>query len=233
MPLSLTVSEIFKSLQGEGARAGRPCAIVRLAGCNLRCRWCDTAYAQAGGAELGIEHILEQVAAMRCRLVMLTGGEPLLQADAGELLRALCEASCEVLLQTNGSLDISGVDERVVRCVDCKCPGSGQAGSFLFSNLRALRPTDELKFVLADRGDYDYAQLVIRQYELLGRVKLILSPAWGVPGPGPPTAMHRGWGPLSPADLARWMLDEPHWTGDVRLGLQLHKLIWPEADRGV
>ena len=214
----LVVNEIFRSIQGEGARAGRVCAFVRLTGCNLRCRWCDTPYAYDEGGQVPVESLLEKVAALRCRLVMLTGGEPLLQPATPALLARLCDAGYEVLLETNGSLDVSGVDARVVRCVDIKCPGSGEAGSFLWSNLDALRPGDEIKLVLADREDYDYARRVVREHDLTARCTVLMVPAAGL---------------LPPVKLAEWILGEPDALGGVRLGLQLHKIIWPDVRRGV
>jgi len=212
---SVIVNEIYASLQGEGGRAGRACVIVRLTGCNLRCDWCDSTYAREEGTEMPISEVLEAVKEFGPNMVLVTGGEPLCQSSAPALLRRLCEAGHEVLLETNGSMDITMVDERVARCVDVKCPGSGQAGSFLESNFAALAAGDEVKFVLADRADYEYAREVIAARGLTERCEVILSPV---------TAQ------LAPAALAEWILADGL---DVRLGLQLHKIIWPGRDRGV
>jgi len=210
----LRVSEIFYSLQGESTRAGRPCAFVRLAGCNLRCAWCDTAYARQGGQAMTIPQILDRLKAWPIRLVEVTGGEPLLQAATGELLGALCDAGYEVLLETNGTVDLSAVDRRVGRIVDVKCPSSGEHDKTRWENLAALGPRDEVKFVVADRGDFDYACDVVRRHHLLQRCPVTVSPVFGR---------------LQPATLAEWILQA---AIDVRLGLQLHKLLWPDATRG-
>jgi len=215
---NLIVNEIYPALQGEGARAGRACTIVRLTGCNLRCAWCDTAYAYERGRRMTLDEVAAEVDRLGRRLVLVTGGEPLLQPATAALLRRLCEAGCEVLLETNGSLDISAVDGRVGRCVDVKCPGSGQADSFLLSNLEELTAGDEVKFVLAGREDYEYARGFIRRHRLAERWEVILTPAAGV---------------LEPAELAGWMLADADLPETVRLGLQLHKVIWPGAARGV
>lgn len=218
MDAALKVNEIYRTIQGEGARAGRACALVRLTGCNLRCAWCDTQYAYDEGREMSADEVLEAVRALGCKCVLVTGGEPLLQEATPRLLSRLCDAGYEVLLKTNGSLDVSAADPRVIRCVDVKCPGSGQADSFLPSNLERLRPGDEVNFVLADRGDYQFARGVLESCDLSSRCTVFLTPAGGL---------------LDAADLARWVLEDPDLTGHVRVGLQLHKLIWPGARRGV
>jgi 7-carboxy-7-deazaguanine synthase len=211
----LLVSEIFRSIQGEGSRTGRPCSFVRLAGCNLRCDWCDTRYAYQGGAGMTVPAVLGQLEQMDCRLVMLTGGEPLLQPTAPLLLERLCQAGYETLLQTNGTQDIAALDRRVVRCLDIKCPGSGQGNSLLRTNIAALRPGDEVKFVLANKSDYHFARRLIWEYNLSSRCGVILQPVWGL---------------LDGADLAQWILAD---ALDVRLGLQLHKILWPTRERAV
>jgi 7-carboxy-7-deazaguanine synthase len=215
---ALLVNEVYRTLEGEGLHAGLPCALVRLAGCNLRCRWCDTQYAYAEGRRLAVEDVLRQLAGMNVGLVLVTGGEPLLQPACGQLLSRLCQAGYKVLLQTNGSLDVWGVDRRVVRCLDVKCPGSGESDSFLWSNLEHLRQEDEVKFVLADRADYEFARRTVREHGLADRCHVVMTPAAGA---------------LSPLTLAEWMLQDADLPAGVRLGLQLHKIIWPQARRGV
>ncbi len=212
---SLIINEIYRTISGEGASAGRPCTIVRLTGCNLRCLWCDTTYAYNEGRKMTVDEVLAEVQRLDAKLLLVTGGEPLLQTDTPELLGRLCDTGCEALLETNGSLDISGVDTRVVRCVDIKCPGSGQADSLRRDNLDCLRKTDEIKFVLADRSDYDFARELIESRDLTSRCTVFMTPAAGL---------------LRPAELAEWILADGL---QVRLGLQLHKIIWPEAERGV
>jgi len=211
----LKVCEIFLSIQGEGTAAGLPCTLVRLAGCNLRCSWCDTSYAWTEGQPMTVDDVIARVEQLRCRRVEVTGGEPLLQQATPELLAALCDRGFVTLLETNGSLDISAVDRRVVKIVDFKCPSSGQQDMNCWSNVLALAGRDEVKFVLADRGDYDYATEKLTSYDLPGRCQVIFSPVFGR---------------LAPAELARWILADGL---DLRLGLQLHKIIWPDRDRGV
>ncbi len=213
---TVIVNEIFKSIQGESSRAGLPCVLVRLAGCNLDCSWCDTKYAQGqDGSEMTIDEILQKVASLSCPRVELTGGEPLAQAGAVELLDKLCEAGYEVLLETNGSLDVSRVNKDVRRIIDIKCPASGQAERNLWENLEHLTSKDEVKFVIADRGDYDFAHEIVKEHDLTARCKVIFAPVWGS---------------VTGAMLARWILAD---CLDVRLGVQLHKIIWPDEDRGV
>ena len=211
----LQVSEIFLSIQGEGSRTGWPCGFVRLAGCNLRCAWCDTQYAWSGGEPTALDDVVTRVAEMGCPRVEVTGGEPLLQAETPELLRRFCDAGYETLLETNGSQDISGLDVRVVRIVDFKCPSSGEAAANRWTNVRHLRERDEVKFVLADRADYEFAHAMLAEHDLRRRCAVVFSPVHGR---------------LDPADLARWILAD---RLDARLGLQLHKLIWPGRERGI
>jgi 7-carboxy-7-deazaguanine synthase len=215
MAVVLKVNEIFHSIQGESTRAGEPCVFVRLTGCNLRCVWCDTAYAFHEGSEMTVEQVVDRVAGYGCNLVEVTGGEPLLQADALPLMQALVDRGHAVLLETGGSLPLDRVPEGVRRIVDVKCPASGEAGRNRWENLEQLRPGDELKFVLADRGDYDWAAAQIRDRGLAGRFPLLFSP------------VHDG---LDPGELARWTLAD---RLPVRIQLQLHKLLWPAAQRGV
>jgi 7-carboxy-7-deazaguanine synthase len=211
----LDVSEIFLSIQGEGTRAGRSCTLVRLTGCNLRCNWCDTTYAYEGGTQMSVDEVLARVSELGCKLVEVTGGEPLTQPAALELLRRLCDAGYETLLETNGSLDITAVDERVVRIVDFKCPASGTDSQNLWTNADALRGSDEVKFVIADRADYKYAIEAVRKHKLCEKCTVNFSP------------VHDS---LTTKTLAKWILKD---NLDVRLSLQLHKIIFPEARRGV
>lgn len=218
----LRVTEIFHSLQGESTRAGLPTVFVRLTGCPLRCRWCDTAYAFSGGESLAIPAILERVAAHGCAMVCVTGGEPLAQPNCLPLLTSLCDAGYSVSLETSGALDISAVDPRVARIVDLKAPDSGEAGRNRWENLDCLRPTDELKFVLASRADYDWAKET-----LAGRHEKS-APA-GRPLTGIcPVLFSPVWDRLPPAQLAEWILAD---RLPVRFQLQLHKVLWG-AQRG-
>ncbi|MGC9454535.1 MAG: radical SAM protein [Phycisphaerae bacterium] len=215
MGQTLTVNEIFLSLQGEGLRTGMPCAFVRLAGCNLRCRWCDTTYALTEGEEMELSDILMRVGRLGCKRVEVTGGEPLIQKHTPELLRRFCDAGYETLLETNGSLDISTVDEPVVRIVDFKCPSSGEQDANCWANVERLTSHDEVKFVIADRTDYDFARDTVAERRLLEICPVTFQPVAGV---------------CEPAKLAGWILSDGL---DVRLGLQLHKILWPGRKRGV
>jgi 7-carboxy-7-deazaguanine synthase len=211
----LLVHEIFYSLQGESTFAGRPCVLVRLTGCQMRCRWCDTEYAFYDGEWRTLDEVLAEVDRHGCTLVELTGGEPLLQPGARPLLAALADRGYEVLLETGGGVDVGGVDPRVRRIVDVKCPGSGEAANNCWQNLDLLTPRDELKFVLAGEDDYLWARRVIAERGLAGRCPIHLSPVWGE---------------LDPADLAAWVLRD---RLPVRVQLQLHKLLWGATTRGV
>ena len=211
----LLVHEIFYSLQGESTLAGRPCVLVRLTGCQMRCSWCDTEYAFYDGAWRALDDVLEEIARHGCRLVEVTGGEPLLQPGARPLLAALCERGYEVLLETGGGLDIGGVDPRVRRIVDVKCPGSGEAANNRWENLALLTPRDELKFVIADERDYLWAREVVRARRLDTLCPVHFSPVWST---------------CPAADLAGWILRD---RAPVRLQLQLHKILWGAETRGV
>ncbi|MFQ5586134.1 MAG: 7-carboxy-7-deazaguanine synthase QueE [Thermodesulfobacteriota bacterium] len=216
MDSTLNVSEIFFSIQGESTHAGRPSICIRLAGCNLSCSGCDTGYAQerGGGDELTIDEIIAEVGKFPCRLVEVTGGEPLHQEGTVRLLGRLIASGYEVLLETNGSIDLRPVNRGVKKIIDVKCPSSGYENSFLTENLDAVTPHDEVKFVIADRNDYDFARGFIEKH-LAGKTAHIL------------------FSPASPAmdqqELARWILRDGL---TVRLQPQLHRLIWGEA-RGV
>ncbi len=215
-PHSLLVNEIFYSVQGESTYAGMPCVFVRLTGCNLRCNYCDTEYAFYEGRVMAIDEIVRRVADYDCKLVEVTGGEPLLQANVHELIDELLRREFEVLLETSGSVDVGRVDPRVVKIMDLKCPGSGEVSRNLWHNLDFLTARDEVKFVLSDRRDYEWARDVIRRYELNRKVKAVL--------------LSCAFGRLEPAQLAQWILAD-HLP--VRLQLQLHKLIWSPDARGV
>jgi len=215
MPESLTVNEIFRSIQGEGTRAGLPCTFVRLTGCDLRCVWCDTEYAFHEGRRMSVGEVVEQVRALACGLVELTGGEPLLQPAVLGLMQVLVDDGFTVMLETGGHRDISAVDPRVIRIVDLKCPGSGQEAANRWENIALLRPGDEVKFVIANRADYDWAREVVRRHELCVRCPVLFSPAHGL---------------LEAVELAEWILADGL---GVRLQLQLHKLIWSPQRRGV
>lgn len=205
---TLRVAEIFHSLQGESTRTGLPTVFVRLTGCPLRCVWCDTAYAFSGGEPLTIPAILERIAALGCPTVCVTGGEPLAQPNCLMLLKELCDADYSVSLETSGALDISTVDSRVSRIVDIKAPDSGEAEKNRWENLNCLQPTDELKFVLASRADYEWAKSVLAGRRLYEICPVLFSPVWDA---------------LPPARLAEWILAD---RLPVRFQLQLHKQLW-------
>jgi len=213
--MALNVSEIFKSIQGESTYAGLPYVFVRLGGCNLECSYCDTVYARDEYEPMEIDEIVRRVGEYGCSLVEVTGGEPLLQDATPQLLQELAEAGYRVLLETNGTMDIGGVPDGVIRIVDVKCPGSGMSDKVLWSNLEKLRPADEVKFVISDKSDYDWARSVIAERHLEARATVLMSPAWG----------H-----LAPRELARWILEDGL---QVRVQVQLHKVIWPDISRGV
>ena len=212
----VTINEIFYSVQGESTYAGRPCVFVRLTACDLRCSWCDTPYAFHEGRKVSVEDVVSQVRAYGCGLVEITGGEPLVQRDVYPLMSALVDQGHEVLIETGGHLSVAEVPEPIVRIVDVKCPGSGEAEKTHWPNLDALRAKDEVKFVIRDRRDYEYARDVVARHDLIPRVAAVLfSPVHGV---------------LAPADLAAWILED---RLAVRLQLQAHKYIWTPDTRGV
>jgi 7-carboxy-7-deazaguanine synthase len=212
----LTVFEIYESIQGESTHAGRPCVFVRLAACDLRCVWCDTPYAFTGGRKMSEADVLAEIGRFGARVVEVTGGEPLLQPAVRPLMAKLIESGYDVLLETGGHVPIDDVPDEVVAIVDVKCPGSGEAGRMHWPNLDQLSPHDEVKFVIADRPDFEYACDVVRRYDLLGKANAVLfSPVHGV---------------LPAADLAKWILEE---RLPVRLQIQAHKYIWSPEARGV
>jgi 7-carboxy-7-deazaguanine synthase len=213
----LRVTEIFRSIQGESTHAGRPCAFVRLTGCPMRCAWCDSEYTFTGGERVSLDDVMRQVRAFGCRLVEVTGGEPLAQKEAFELIRRLCEEDFEVLIETGGFVSTEGVDGRAKIILDVKCPASGEAERNHWPNLERLRADrDEVKFVVADRADWEFARRVVEKYELERRALAVLvSPVWGA------------------TDL-RELAELVSSSGlHVRMQLQLHKYIWGPEVHGV
>jgi 7-carboxy-7-deazaguanine synthase len=210
-PTTLRVTEIFRSIQGEGMRAGFPCAFIRLTGCSLRCVWCDSAYAFYGGLEMSVEEAAEKALAIGTDLVEVTGGEPLEQEGVYPLMARFLDAGRTVLLETGGHIPLDRVDPRVVKIVDVKAPGSGMQSANLPENLEKLTPSDEVKFVLADRRDFDWALRLVSEYDLDSKNVVTFSPVWEA---------------LSPSDLADWIRDSGR---RIRLGLQLHKLLWGDV----
>ena len=212
----LSVNEIFYSIQGESTYAGKPCVFVRLAGCDLRCSWCDTPYAFSEGQKMSIESVLQQVDSYGAPLVEVTGGEPLLQEDVYPLMERLVESGRTVLLETGGHIDVSRVPGAVVKVLDVKCPGSGETDNVEWGNLDRLGAFDEVKFVIRDRPDYEFARDITTRHALDRRCAAVLfSPVHGV---------------LDPRELSKWILDD---RLPVRLQLQLHKHIWGANVRGV
>jgi len=211
----MRITEIFYSIQGESSFTGMPCIFIRTTGCNLRCVWCDTAYAFYGGAEMSLEGIIAKIKEYPCKLVELTGGEPMLQREMPELARRLLDRGYTVLMETGGSLDLSKLDPRVIKIMDLKCPGSGEHEKNYWPNLDILQPHDQIKFVLKDRVDYEWACTVIRERELDRRFHLLFSP------------VHGG---LDLQQLASWMLKD---GVNARFQIQLHKYIWHPETRGV
>lgn len=211
----LRITEIFHSIQGESTHAGRPCVFVRLTGCPLRCAWCDTAYAFYGGSEWTIDAIVEKVKTYGCRLVEVTGGEPLAQPECTTLLTWLCDEGFSVLLETSGAMDTTPVDPRVSIILDVKCPGSGMTDRIHWPNVERLRPQDEAKFVIKDRADYEWAREMIEPHGLTRRCTVLFSPVFGT---------------LDPRQLAEWVLTD---RLPVRYQLQIHKYIWAPDMKGV
>ena len=210
----MRITEIFHSIQGESSHVGRPMTFVRLTGCNLRCVWCDSEYTFRGGESMSIDEVLDRVRQIGCPTVEITGGEPLLQKEVFDLIRQLADQDYEVLVETSGSIDTSEVDERARIILDLKCPGSGEADRNLWSNLDRLRDHDEVKFVIADRADFEWARDVIRDRQL-ERISVLMSPVWDS---------------LELKALAEWILAD---RLNVRLQTQLHKHIWGADVQGV
>jgi 7-carboxy-7-deazaguanine synthase len=225
------ISEIYKSLQGESTYAGLPCVFVRLTGCNLRCSWCDSEFSFYGGSKMTLQEVLSEIARLSPGggLVEITGGEPMLQErDVIPLMEQLLDADYRVLLETSGERPLAHVPKQVIKIVDVKCPHSGEPDTFALENLRALQSHDELKFVLSDRTDYEFARDFVLHHDLAERVHAILfSPAFEKTASGARDTTHCQ---LNPQQLAEWILadDVP-----ARLSLQIHKLIWDPAAKGV
>jgi 7-carboxy-7-deazaguanine synthase len=211
----MRITEIFHSIQGESSYAGQPCVFIRLTGCPLRCTWCDTDYAFHGGQDGSIDDVLAKVHRYRCRLVEVTGGEPLAQPESLPLMARLCDAGYTVLLETSGAFDIAPVDPRVHVILDVKCPGSDMTDRMHWPNLSRLAAKDEAKFVLADRADYDWARETLARYDLANRCTVLFSPVFGS---------------LDIRELAEWILAD---RLPVRFQLQMHKYIWAPDMRGV
>lgn len=210
----LLITEIFRSLQGESSFAGLPCSFVRLTGCSLRCVWCDSAYAFQGGTSRSVESVVAEVCALGTELVELTGGEPLEQEGFYPLSEALLSRGKTVLVETGGHVNLERVDARVVKIIDVKCPGSGMAAANDYSNLGRLGPRDEVKFVVADEEDFEFALSIVRRFGLEGKCPLLISPVFD----GARSALA--------ADVAEWIRDSGM---RLRLNLQLHKILWGDV----
>ncbi|MCZ6820042.1 MAG: radical SAM protein [Calditrichaeota bacterium] len=211
----MRITEIYHSIQGESRFAGRPCVFVRTTGCNLRCVWCDTEYSFYGGAEMSLDKIVAKTDRFGCKLVEITGGEPLLQKDVPELAQLLADRDYTVLVETSGERDISVLDKRVIKIMDLKCPGSGESHRNRWQNIAHLSAQDEVKFVVKDRKDYDWAVDVIKKRGLERRCHILISPVFSE---------------LAPDELVNWILQDGL---DVRFQLQLHKLVWSPDTKGV
>jgi len=212
--MSLVVNEIFYSIQGESVYSGRPCIFVRLTGCNLRCSYCDTTYAYENGTEMEIEPVIKQVDLFRCSLVEITGGEPLIQAETPLLIYSLLENGYEVMMETNGSLDISIIDNRCIKIVDIKCPSSMESDKNDLENLKRMNRKDQVKFVMGTRKDYEYAKEIIKMIpDRLPGHHILFSPVFGK---------------IKPSKIAKWILEDKL---DVKFHLQLHNVIWPNGEK--
>ncbi len=212
----LKINEIYLSIQGESSYAGLPCVFVRMTGCNLRCTYCDTEYAFYEGKDFSVEDVLAEVAGYGCRLVEITGGEPLVQdEECRRLMTALCDGGYEVMLETGGSLPINNIDSRVKIVMDLKCPSSGMMKKNLYDNINFLKPNDELKFVIGTREDYAWTKEIIKNYGLEEKCELLFSVVFGK---------------LEPLNLVEWMLKD---KVKARFQLQMHKFIWQPDTKGV
>lgn len=211
----LKVNEIYFSIQGESSKAGLPCVFVRLTYCNLRCTYCDTEYAFYEGKDYTIEQILTEVKKYQCKLVEVTGGEPLVQEECNELMKILCDDGYDVMLETGGSLPIKNVDYRVRIIMDLKCPSSGMIKKNLYENIDSIKSTDEIKFVIGSREDYEWCKEIIKKYDLTNKCDVLFSVVFGE---------------LEPVMLVEWILEDKL---KVRFQLQMHKFIWDPAAKGV
>jgi 7-carboxy-7-deazaguanine synthase len=211
----LKINEIFYSIQGESSRAGEPCVFIRLTGCNLRCSYCDTEYAFYEGKDFSIDEIIAEIGKYDCRLIEVTGGEPLLQDESPGLMNRLCDDGFDVMLETGGSLPVDAVDGRVKIILDMKCPSSGMAKKNLYANLNWIKETDEVKFVIGSREDYEWSKNIIAEYGLLKKAAALFSPVFGK---------------IEPAELAKWILEDKL---NVRFQIQIQKYIWDPNLRGV
>ncbi|MCH7515554.1 MAG: radical SAM protein [Bacteroidetes bacterium] len=211
----LKVNEIYFSVQGESSRAGLPCVFVRLTYCNLRCTYCDTEYAFYEGEDRSVDEIINEVKKYGCNLVEITGGEPLVQEESLNLMKKLCSEGFDVMLETAGNMQICNVDDRVNIIMDLKCPSSGMMKKNLYENINHLKKTDELKFVIGDREDYDWMNEMIIQYDLTNKCKILVSVVFDK---------------LEPLALVNWVLEDKL---DVRFQLQMHKFIWQPETKGV
>jgi len=211
----MKVCEIFASIQGESSFAGYPCVFVRLAGCNLRCSYCDTTYAYEEGADVSLQDIFKNVRSFGIPLVEVTGGEPLMQEGTKFFLRALADEGYQVLLETNGSYDIGDIDQRVSIVLDIKTPSSGMSDKMVFENLRIVDMKDDVKFVISDRTDYEWAKFLLKEYSLHEKTRVLFSPSFNI---------------LNASELAKWMVEDKL---PVRFNLQLHKYIYGPDRRGV
>jgi 7-carboxy-7-deazaguanine synthase len=211
----LKINEIYFSIQGESTYAGKPCIFIRLTYCNLRCSYCDTEYAFYEGTDKSIEEILSEIKKYNCKLVEVTGGEPLVQNESIDLMKQLCDNGYEVLLETGGSLPIDSVDKRVKIILDLKCPSSNMTKKNLYENLEHIKPVDEIKFVIGSREDYDWCKEIINKYKLLNKCEILFSVVFDK---------------LEPLTLTNWILEDKL---NVRFQLQMHKFIWKPEERGV
>ena len=211
----LKVNEIYKSIQGESSKAGLPCVFVRLTYCNLRCSYCDSEYAFYEGEDFSIDEIIEKVKSYNCKLVEITGGEPLFQDDVFDLMNKLCDNGFDVMIETSGSLPIKNIDNRVMIIMDLKCPSSKMMKKNLYENINYLKPNDELKFVIGNREDYDWSKEIIAKYEIDKKCKILFSVVFGN---------------LQPVELVNWILED---NLEVRFQLQMHKFIWDPKQEGV
>ena len=211
----MKINEIFKSIQGETSYVGLPCTFIRITGCNLRCGYCDTTYAYEEGAEMSINSILESIGGFKSKLVCVTGGEPLSNKDTPSLIKELLSKNYTVLVETNGSYDVSAIPQKAIKIMDIKCPDSNMSYSMHWRNINYLTKLDEVKFILSSRKDYEWTKEVISRYNLSKVTNVLIGTAFGV---------------ISPKSVVRWILED---NLDVRFQLQLHKYIWELQTRGV